>query len=60
MEPGLRGSPEREVLTQMLAELEHEAIAAEAEERTLKVIRSARAIADFDHLPLPEAAYAMA
>ena len=51
-EPGLRGKPERNSLVCLIAELEAEAIAAGAEERTLRVIRSARSIVDVN-LPPP-------
>lgn len=50
-EPSLRGVPERDALVCSIVELEAEAIAAGVEERTLKVIRSARSIVDFDLLP---------
>lgn len=52
-EPGLRGVPERAALVRRVADLEAEAIAAGAEERTLKVIRSARSIVDFNVLLPP-------
>lgn len=59
-EPGLRGSPERDVLMQSLADLEREAIAAGAEERSLKAIQSARAIVDFDRIPTATVVHATA
>ena len=59
-EPGLRGVPERDALVCLFADLEAEAIAAGAEERTLKVIRSARSIVDFNLLPPLMVEYAAA
>lgn len=52
-EPGLRGSPERPALLQAVTDLEDEAFAAGADERTMKLIRSARHIVDFGLLLPP-------
>lgn len=49
-EPGLRGAPERTSLLQSIIDLEAEAVASGAEEQTLKLIRSARSIVEYDPL----------